>query len=86
MLFSNLVLIFWDWDELKIIFNLTAALEKKLEKRVVWEITGILLFLFTVFYRVLVDKYHLGFWFLGCMIIGLVGLIFGLRKRKHYKL
>jgi hypothetical protein len=86
MLLANLLLVIWEWNKLKIFFNLEPVLEKdkRFENDISWEITGIALFIFTVSYRVFVNKYHLGFWLLGCILIGFTGFLFGMRRRKLY--
>ncbi|WP_109301402.1 hypothetical protein [Aquimarina sp. AU474] len=88
MLLANLLLIVWEWNEIKIIFNLTPYIDNdvRLEKDYFWQIIGLILFIFTFTYRLLADKYNLGFWFVSCLFIGLSGLIIGLyrdRKRKN---
>ena len=82
MLLANLVLIFWEWDELKILFNLNyiSPNNQRLEKRKIWEIVGMLLFTFTFLYRLFIDKYNVGFWFLICFLIGIVGLFIGIKQ------
>lgn len=85
MLLANLILIAWDWNELKILFNLTPQIDNTdcLEKLKIWEITGLLLFIFTFAYRAFITKYHLGYWLIICILIGIVGLILGLKKNKR---
>ena len=86
MLLANLCLILWDWDQLKVLFNLPATVDYslRLEKDQLWEITGISLFFFTFFYRLFVVRYNLFFWLLICAAIGTTGLIIGLyRERKR---
>ena len=82
MLLANLVLIFWEWDELKILFNLNyiSPNNQRLEKRKIWEIVGMLLFTFTFLYRLFIDKYNVGFWFLICFLMGIVGLFIGIKQ------
>ncbi|ASV31859.1 hypothetical protein [Maribacter cobaltidurans] len=89
MLSANLLLIIWEWNELKILFNLNPNFNKnvRLEKDVLWQIVGLILFVFTFIYRALIDKYNLGFWMLTCFSIGFIGLMIGLyreKKRKNY--
>lgn len=85
MLLANITLIVWDWNELKILINLTPFIDKtkRLEKFKIWEVTGLLLFVFTFAYRAFITKYHLGYWFITCILIGIVGLILGLAKNKR---
>lgn len=89
MLLANLILIIWEWNEIKILFNLNPNFDStvRLEKDVLWQIVGFILFLFTFVYRILVDKYNLGFWMITCFFVGFLGLMIGLfreRKRKNY--
>ena len=86
MLVANLFLILWDWDTLKIIVNQTPVFMNniRLESDKIWQITGLLLFLFTFTYRLFVDDGNMFFWFSICLIIGLVGLIMGLKRRTNY--
>ena len=87
MLLANTLLIIWEWNELKILFNLKPKLDTstRLEKDILWQIIGLILFLFTFIYRVLIDEYKVGLWVIICFLIGFIGLILGLyreRKRK----
>lgn len=89
MLSANLLLVIWEWNEIKILFNLNPNIDKsiRLEKDVSWQVIGLILFSFTFIYRLLIDKYNLAFWAITCMLIGFIGLIIGLyreRKRKNY--
>jgi len=88
MLFANLLLILWEWNEIKFLFNLKPVFDntQRLEKDVVWQIVGLILFGFTFIYRLLVDKYNIAFWAITCLIVGSIALIIGLnreRKRKN---
>lgn len=87
MLFANLVLIAWEWNELKIIFNLKPNFDEafRMEKDVIWQIIGVLLFSFTFTYRLLVNQYDIVFWFLICFLLGITGLIIGLYREKKRK-
>lgn len=83
MLLANLGLIIWDWNELKILINLPYVPDtKRFENHKIWEITGYILFGFTFIYRVIIDEYHLLFWFSICFLIGLIGLILGIKQSK----
>ncbi|WP_035096157.1 hypothetical protein [Aquimarina megaterium] len=86
MLFANMLLIIWDWNALKVIINLPPIFDKKkrFEKDKIWEITGIALFLFTFIYRLLVDGYDPFFWAGVCFLVGITGLIIGLKRRRMY--
>ncbi len=89
MLMANLLLIIWEWNEIKILFNFVPNIDKslRLEKDYFWQIIGLTLFFFTFTYRLLVNKYNIGFWIISCFLIGFIGLIIGLyreRKRKNH--
>jgi len=88
MLMANLLLLFWDWNELKILFNFRPVFEigVRLEKLRIWEIIGLILFSITFFYRLFVNKYNIFYWFITCFIIGVIGLIIGLNKKKKSRL
>ena len=87
MLSANLLLIIWEWNELKILFNLKPYFNDhpRLEKDVLWQIVGLILFLFTFIYRILIDKYNIVFWMLTCLSIGFVGLLIGLYREKKFR-
>lgn len=84
MLLANFLLLAWDWNSLKVLFNLKPTYSEtiRLEQDKTWEITGLALFLFTFGYRAFVDKYHIFFWFGTCVLIGIIGFIVGLKRRK----
>ncbi len=87
MLLANILLILWDWDEVKILINKTPSIEPKnrFENLNIWEITGLTLFLFTVVYRLATDMYNIFIWIAVCFIIGLAGLAAGLIKYRKIK-
>lgn len=84
MLLANIMLVLWDWDELKILVNKPPVLQQtnRLENMRTWEITGLALFLFSVIYRAGVTGYNIILWAGVCTFIGLTGLIYGLYKYK----
>ena len=86
MLLANILLVLWDWDELKILFNLTPVMENKNDwmHDKVWEITGLALFVFVSCYRFFTVGYNIFLWFGICVLIGLAGLIVGIRRKKLY--
>ena len=87
MLFANLILIFWDWNELRLLFNLKPKIDTRirLENDMLWQVVGLVLFSFTFFYRAFIDNYHIGFWFITCFIVGVVGFIIGIYRNKKLK-
>jgi hypothetical protein len=84
ILLANILLIYWDWDELRILVNLPiiSTKETRVEHHKVWEIIGLALFAFTFIYRLMVDRYDAIFWFSTCCLIGGIGLFFGMKKVK----
>ncbi|MBL8016338.1 MAG: hypothetical protein JNK43_03635 [Ignavibacteria bacterium] len=85
MLAANIMLVLWDWDELKILVNKTPVMQPpiRFENERVWEVTGLILFLFTVIYRAGVTGYNIQLWFLISAAIGITGLIIGLYKNNE---
>ena len=86
MLLANILLVIWDWDEVKILFNLTPVIEERNSwmNDKVWEITGLALFLFDTAYRYFTVGYNLFLWSGICFLIALAGLIVGLKRKKLY--
>lgn len=84
MLIANIMLVLWDWDELKVLVNKTPVMPQpnRFENMRIWEITGLALFLFTAIYRAGVTGYNILLWVAVCFAIGLAGLIIGLYKYK----
>lgn len=84
MLIANIMLVLWDWDELKILVNKAPQMQPstRFENMRIWEITGLALFLFTAIYRVGVTGYNIFLWATVCFAIGLTGLLIGLYKYK----
>lgn len=86
MLIANIILVLWDWDEIKILINKTPVIKPRnsFESMRVWEATGLLLFLFTAIYRISVPGYNIFFCIIICMIIGITGLVTGLVQNKKH--
>ncbi|HLP38971.1 hypothetical protein [Lacibacter sp.] len=77
MLLANLLLLAWDWNKLKLFFNIQPNVENidastVLQNRI-WAFTGTVLLLFTALYRVLNNSYDFLFWFLGSVFITITG-------------
>ncbi|MFP2996729.1 hypothetical protein ABN763_12500 [Spongiivirga sp. MCCC 1A20706] len=88
MLVANIILLFWEWNELKVIFNFNPVPDKtfRMEHDLTWQITGLSLFFFTFVYRIAVERYNLILWFGICLLLGFLGFITGLiRERKRRK-
>jgi hypothetical protein len=84
ILLANILLICWDWNELRILVNLPiiSTKETSIEKNKIWEFIGLALFAFTFIYRLMVDRYDAIFWFSICCLIGAVGLFLGIKKER----
>lgn len=80
LLLANLIFILWEWGTLKVLLNQMPLLNSnnRLESDIVWQITGLILFIFTFIYRLMYDKYDFIFWIGTCMLIGAGGLLVGL--------
>jgi hypothetical protein len=87
MLLAISMLLLWEWDKLKVLFNITPAnLETKttFEKMKIWELTGLFLFGYTILVRIFMSNFNiLIIWFLGCIFIGSFSLIYGLKLHKN---
>lgn len=86
MLISTLLLLYWDWDSLKILFNKTPtnSTEKRLEHDNIWIYLGFVFLIITVFSKFFIDNENILFSFLAMLVVGIVGLIIGFKKRKLY--
>lgn len=77
MLLATVGLLVWDWNRLRVVVNqpvivlpTSAFFERKL-----WEIVGVVLFLYTAGYRALTDHYNMVLWFGVCVGVGVTGLL-----------
>lgn len=84
MLLASVALILWDWNQLRLIINQNPLIESKsgFEYSKTWEVTGFILFLYTVAIRYFSVKYDIIVWFSGCVLIGFIGLFFGIKAKK----
>lgn len=86
MLLANILLILWDWDTLKVLVNQEPQkpLNNRIEDDPIWVLTGFILFLFTVIYRIITNQYNFFLWIGICVIIILIGCRMGyLRMNKR---
>ncbi|OUJ74828.1 hypothetical protein [Hymenobacter crusticola] len=77
MLLATLGLLVWDWNRLRVVVNqpvlsLPAA---AVSEHSVWEVVGLVLFLYTAGYRALTDHYNILLWFGVCVGVGALGLV-----------
>ena len=87
MLLANITLLIWDWEELKILFNIypTQIINRnKFEKMKIWELCGLILFAFTATWRNFTTNFiNLLIWATGCLAIGVIFLIIGVRQNNR---
>jgi len=83
MLLANLLLVWWEWPILRVMLNQApgALPAPQLGPSGTWELTGLALFLFTFGYRAFYDRYNILLWAGICLLLGLLGLVVGLRRR-----
>ncbi len=84
MLLANVILLIWDWEELKTLFNIYPSEiinKNRFEKMKIWELCGLTLFAFTAIGRSFVINFvNLMIWIIGCLTIGIIFLIIGVRR------
>lgn len=75
LVLANVYLFLWDWNTFKVILGLNPLpeIKERLENHPIWTYTGILLFLYTVIYRISVEAYNEIIWFSGCVLISAAG-------------
>ncbi|CAL2063176.1 hypothetical protein [Tenacibaculum sp. 190524A05c] len=84
MLFANFILIAWDWNTLKILVNKKPSFqsELRLENDSLWTILGILFFVLTIAAKIFASATTLLPITLSFLIIGVVGLVIGVKKHR----
>ncbi|WP_291724325.1 hypothetical protein [Bernardetia sp.] len=84
MLLANTVLLFWEWNSLRIFFNQSLIRDNpnRIENNLIWQWLGLFLFVFTTSYRIYTNKYDMFFWLGTCFLIGLSGFVAWLWKSK----
>lgn len=87
MLLATLMLVIWDWDEIKILLNLPPEINtsKRLENVKTWEITGLALFLVTVWVKAFNVSYDFFVWTICCLFVSAIGLLIGLKNWREIK-
>ncbi|WP_282042837.1 hypothetical protein [Winogradskyella flava] len=86
MLLSTLFLIYWDWDSLKVLINKapTNSTVKRLEHNRIWVYLGIIFLVITTCTKFFIKNEYIPFSFLLMLLIGIVGLIIGYKRRRLY--
>ena len=84
MLLANFILIAWDWDTLKILVNKKPSFQSKLrvENDSLWTILGILFFVLTIAAKMFASTTTLLPIALSFVIIGITGLVIGVKKHR----
>lgn len=86
MLLANLMLLAWDWDELKSIINIHSQkiiIKASFEKLQVWEIAGVLIFFSTLIVRLYFQNFWVFLaWASSCTVIALLALFIAQKKTK----
>ncbi len=84
MLIANMILVIWDWNVIRVLLNKPPLPDPDylFMKDKTWEITGLVLFLFCAFYRLFNSGYNILLWGGVCILIGLTGLVIGLKRRR----
>lgn len=82
MFILNLLLLIWDWDRLKILFNIPSNMKmiQQVENEKIWVYTGLVLLVFTTVYRILFDEYNSILWGGSCLIIGITAFVVWILK------
>ena len=86
MLVATLMLIYWDWDSLRILINKTAknTTKKRLEQDKMWIYLGFSFLIITVLSRLFIHNQNIIFSFLLMFVIGSIGFFIGYRRRNLY--
>ncbi|MBN8650586.1 MAG: hypothetical protein J0L67_04125 [Cytophagales bacterium] len=84
MMLANVVLVGWHWNAYRILINQQFVAEEyhPLIQSKTWEITGLVLFIFTSTYRIIYNEYDGFLWFSVSVLIGLVGFLVGLKNHR----
>jgi hypothetical protein len=84
MLLATVALLLWDWNRLRMLFNLPVLEEKTspLFESPLWAAAGAVLFAFTAGYRALTDRYNFLLWAGGCVGVGAVALLVAWRLHR----
>jgi len=86
MLISTLLLVYWDWDSLKVLFNKTPTntTKKRLEHDNIWIYLGSVFLIITVLSKFFIENEKIHYSFFSMFIIGIAGVIIGYKRRKLY--
>ena len=84
MLLAGLLLLAWDWNQLRVVVNLPARPEatSALYQSRLWEVVGLVLLAYTAGYRALTDTYNFLLWFGVCVAVGSTGLLLAWRQHR----
>lgn len=88
MLLANIMLIIWDWTYYKVLLNVPSNevdRKKTWNNDPIWDLTGLLLFVFTIVFRWGFQSFNIAIWGSICLLIGLTGLFIGLSRKSKYQ-
>jgi len=88
MLLATIMLIVWDYETYLVLFNVESQSlvgYKTFEDDIIWQITGIAIFLFTLMYRIL-NQEELLIWVSVCLLLGIVTFLAGFYRKKKLRL
>lgn len=87
MLLATVGLLAWDWTSLRVVLNQPALAAPAVTPgpRNLWEIIGLILFLFTAGYRAFTDAYNMLLWVAVCAGVGAIGLAISWLALRHAK-
>jgi hypothetical protein len=86
MLLSTMFLIYWDWDSLKVLFNMkpTNSDQKRLENDTIWMYLGCIFIALTIVAKLILNDERIIYAFLLFPIVGLIELLISLNRKKLY--
>ena len=82
MFLANIILIIWDWNELKVLVNLSpsAGPKRSLERDGLWVILGWVLFVQIICCKLFLNQASAPFWLLSFPLVALFGFVAGIKR------
>lgn len=85
MLLATVGLLVWDWQRLRVVLNQPALPTPVMQESKLWEVIGLVLFLFTAGYRAFTNAYNILLWFGVCVGVGAAGLAIYWRGQRRLR-
>lgn len=84
MLMANLLLILWEWNELKVIFNLPFEPSNpiRMERDWLWAFFGLILFFLIILCKLYLRAQTIPYWLFSFPVVGLLGMLIGIQREK----